>query len=230
MKQERLYSLFMTALALCMCCTPAMRGGTLFSDLGPPGDVYGVGFYPINGAGADTFTSESQSIGNLFTVSGTGSLPVTEIDLAVGNASGPNTFYANIWTDDDGLLGTQVAGAYWSLTTSAPLGIGACCSLVSITGISGVILSGGQQYFMVLGPLSPSDDSFNGWEVNSQGVTGVLLYSFDGGATWGSEGPGQELEAFDVTSNPTPEPATCPMLLALAGAALWWRFRKRSAA
>ena len=32
-----------------------------------------------------------------------------------------------------------------------------CCSLVSVTGITGVTLNGGQQYFMMLGPLSLSD-------------------------------------------------------------------------
>ena len=41
MKLKRLYSLFVAALAICICCSATMRGSTLFSDLGPAGDVYG---------------------------------------------------------------------------------------------------------------------------------------------------------------------------------------------
>lgn len=199
-----------------------MRGSTLFSDLGPAGSVYSASSgYFVLGAGVD---GTSNTLADLFTVSGSGTLPVTGIDLAVSETFGLHTFYASIWTDSGGLPGAQVAGAYWSLSAGAEDSF--CCALTSITGIAGVTLTGGQQYFMVIGPLSLSDSSETVWNGNSQGVTGLGLYSSDGGTTWNSNGAGSTLGAFDITS--TPEPVTCPILLGLAGAGLWQRLRKRS--
>lgn len=217
----------MVALAICICCPPAMRGSTLFSDLGPAGNIYSASSgYFVLGGGVD---GTSNTLANLFTVSGSGTLPVTGVDLAVSETFGLHTFCASIWTDSGGLPGAQVAGAYWSLSADAEDSF--CCALTSITGITGVTLTGGQQYFMVLGPLSLSDSSETVWNGNSQGVTGLELYSSDGGTTWSSYGTGSALGAFDVTSNTaSPEPATWPILLALAGAGLWLRFRKRSVA
>ena len=228
MKEKRFYPLFIVAFAICICCPPAMRGSTLFSDLGPAGNVYGAGGWSV--AGAESSPGGSMTTAGLFTVSGTGSLPVTGVDLAVANVGGlENTFYASIWTDNGGLPGVEVAGAYWDLSTSASYS--SCCDLVSITGIAGVTLTGGQQYFMILGPLSISDYSDNAWYWNNQGVDGLILRSTNtqAGGAWMSYGTGNPLGAFDVTSNAsTPEPATWPMLLGLAGAGLWQRLRKRS--
>jgi hypothetical protein len=161
-------------------------------------------------------------------VSGTGSLPVTGIDLAVANSSGLNTFYASIWTvSAGGDPGVQLANAYWSLSTSTSAGT--CCGLVSVSGITGVTLIGGHEYFMVLGPLSGSDNSFNVWDWSNQVGSGTILVSANGGSTWTGDGPG--LGAFDVTSNgsSTPEPTTWPLLIGLGGGG-FWRFRKHPVA
>jgi PEP-CTERM motif len=149
----------------------------------------------------------------LFTVAGSGSLSVGQVDLAVNNANGSlDTFYATIWTDNAGLPGGEVAGAYWSLSTSTTFG--SCCGLVSVTGIDGVSLTGGQQYFMILGPLSLSDDSFNPWMVNNQNVAGLGLYSNNGGSTWVDDpgGESQLLGAFDVLGSSAPEPGSLLLL------------------
>jgi hypothetical protein len=106
-----------------------------------------------------------------------------------------------------------VAGAYWNLFTSTP--VGTCCELLSITGIAGVTLIGGQPYFMVLKPQSLSDFSDIVWYGNNPGpglpigVTGVLLFSLDGGSTWIHNV--RTLPAFDVLS--APEPETMVMLV-----------------
>jgi hypothetical protein len=63
---------------------------------------------------------------------------------------------------------------------------------------------------MVLGPLNPSINSENDWEYNSQNITGLDLYSVDGGATWISSGTTSLLSAFDVLS--TPEPGSMTLL------------------
>lgn len=203
-----------------------MRGGTLYTDLGPAGSAYNAtnGYFALSGAGSSAGTSYDRAV--IFYVSGTGSLPVTGIDFAVSNVSGPETFFASIWTvGTTGYPDVQVANAYWSLSTSTSFGD--CCGLASVTGVTDVTLTGGQAYWMVLGPLSLSDDSNNVWNANNQNVVGSELYSTDGGSTWLGGGIGS-ISAFDVTS--TPEPTTWPMLLGLAGAGLWQRFRNRSAA
>jgi hypothetical protein len=84
--------------------------------------------------------------------------------------------------------------------------------LVSISRIAGVSLTGGQQYFMILGPLGLSDNSLNELSGNSQGLTGVSLFSSNGGDTWGKTDI-QTLGAFDVLGTAaTPEPGTLVML------------------
>ena len=78
--------------------------------------------------------------------------------------------------------------------------------------VAGVQLTGGQTYFMILGPVSFNDASWNAWNWNSQGVNGLDLYSTDGGVTWNSNGTGFALGAFDVLGTQVPEPGTTLML------------------
>lgn len=209
LRPGRLPSILMLLLALCMCGLPAMAG-ELFTDLGPPASAYGSGGWTLGGSIAPGIGGSSYTAANQFTVAGSGSFSVTQIDLAVGNVGDTlDTFYASIWTDDAGLPGAEVTGAYWSLFTTAPST--SCCSLVSETGITGVNLIGGQQYFMILGPLSLSDASWNVWLQNTQSVTGLDLYSNDGGSTWSSNGSDAMLGAFDIiggATSSTPEPCT----------------------
>jgi hypothetical protein len=143
---------------------------------------------------------------------------VDEIDLAVLNEPGSlNTFDARIFTDSGGLPGVQLYG-WGNLFTSAPEET--CCSLVSITDMNGVTLTGGQQYFLVVGPEDLSDASFNAWNLNNQGVTGLSLYSADGGATWGVDSGAQF--AFDIAG--TPEPGSLLLFgTGLAGILGAWR-------
>lgn len=214
---------FAITAALCMCSLPVPAGTILFSDLGTGSDVYNTGGLPapngmgwgICGSAADGCSGLSAITAQLFTVAGTGSLPVTQIDLAVSNDnSSLNTFYASSWTDDGGVPGAEVAGAHWSLSTT---NTGTCCSLVSVTDISGVDVTGGSQYFMVLGPLSLGDASINTLHYAFSGVTGFADGSTNGGSSWipGFEVP---LGAFDVLN--TPEPNTMVLLcLGLAGLA-----------
>jgi hypothetical protein len=187
-----------------------IKASVLFSDLGPPGDAYST-----NGGWSVQYDVEgaiSNTNAELFSVAGIGSEVISEIDLAVSRVSATNihnTFYASIWTDNSGLPGAQVANAYWSLSTSTYGG--SCCSLVSITNTAGVTLDGGQQYFMILGPLplSTSDFVYTYWNHNNQGVSGLVLLSTNGGTTWFSEGV-TGLGAFDVLSSTSsiPEPGS----------------------
>jgi hypothetical protein len=225
-KKKSIYTWALLALAVCTVTIPA-NASVLYSDFGTvPASLYSPSNYlDINGStsviGAISGDT-SNSVADLFTVQGTGSIAVEEVDFAVSQVSGPGTFVASIWTDVGGV--PSVEKASWSLSTTNPAGT--CCAIESVTGISGLALTGGTQYFMVLAPVSDTDASWNGWNENNQGVHGTSLESSNGGSTWTSLGT-TPFGAFDVLSDPpsvVPEPVTWFTLA--AGAALVLMFRR----
>jgi len=191
-----------------------MAGTVLFTDLGTSGTIYTTNGGNVVDGSAAGLTPFSIAVADLFTASGTGSFSVSEIDLAVAAfGSSTNTFTASIWTDNAGLPGSQVAGASWSLSTSDPFF--ACCSLLSVMGISGVNLTGGQEYFMILAPPSLTGTSSVMWNDNNQGATGLQLASVNGGTFSGNIGSapiGNQLSAFDVIGTSVPEPGSLLLL------------------
>lgn len=201
-----LVTLFAIALSMAL---PAVAQETFFSDLGPMGNEYNESLgWTITGSGS---IGTSFTAANLFTSMASGS--VTQIDLGVGYVAGfLNQFYAAVYTDNNGLPGTEL----WSesnLTSNQQFG--GCCGLVTITGITGLTLTAGQQYFVILGPESTTNDAFLAWNYNNQGATGLDLFSNDGGQTWVSNGSGSTLGAFDVlgsSSGTVPEPSSLLLL------------------
>ena len=209
------------ALAICVSGLPAMASSTLFTDLGPPGDVYnGSTGWTVSGSGT---IGTSFTAANLFTVGGSGSFSVTQLDLAVGLAGGTNTFFASIWTDvrrpsrnpsGRRLLGQPLQQS--RLSDSAAV-------LVTVSGISGVSLTGGDSYFIILGAMHTTDTTFEVLNWNNQGVNGLDLFATSGcqngsgsGCNWNSNGTGNPLGAFDVIGNggggTTPEPSSLLLL------------------
>jgi len=85
---------------------------------------------------------------------------------------------------------------------------GSCCNLTSITNISGLSLSTGTNYWMVIGPTSTSSATWEAWNF-SNSATGNDDYSTDGGQTWNRNG-NQPQGAFDILGGggTTPEPAS----------------------
>lgn len=229
MQQKKLYSRMQLALAICMCSLPA-TASVLFTDLGTTGNIYNDSSgWTVAGSG---FLGTSETAASMFTVAGSGSESVMEIDLAVAEVNAPNTFNAAIWTDVSNAPGAELDS--WNLSTTSSTGT--CCSLVSITGITGLSLTGGQEYFLVLSPLSLTDDSWNAWDKNNQGVDGLFLSSTNGGSTWTGGGTINLLGAFDVLGDPStvPEPGSWLMLAAgigmIAMRARYIRRRSRSQA
>jgi hypothetical protein len=108
----------------------------------------------------------------------------------------------------------QIANAAFdNLMSNQPFG--GCCGLVTVSGISGVTLTGGQSYFMILDPVSFTDSSALAWNWNNQGVNGLDLRSTDGGNTWINNGTGNPLGAFDILGHrggTTPEPSSLLLL------------------
>jgi PEP-CTERM motif len=201
------WSVCLVTLALCLAALPA-SAGVIFDDLGSPVNYQCCTGWTISGQGG---TGTSFTSANEFTALLGGS--VSQIDLGVGWVLGPFPFYAAIYTvDGSGNPGTQVAGARWDgLMATANFGT-STDSLVTIN-VSGVSLTAGQSYFLVLGPESITDNSWNVLNLNAQGVTGIDEYSTDGGATWNSNGI-QTIGAFDILGGggTTPEPSSLLLL------------------
>jgi len=209
LSKKWIWSMTVLALALCMGSLPAMAQTTFYTDLGPMGDVYQSGTgWTVSGTGT---VGTSFTAANLFTSLATGA--VSQIDLGVGYVAGTNAFYAAIFTDNAGLPGTQL---FRIDNLSSSQSFGGCCGLVTITGINGLDLTAGQQYFVVLGPESLSSTVWEAWNWNSTGVNNLDLYSTDGGMNWNSNGTGNPIGAFDILGSSgqgsVPEPSSLLLL------------------
>jgi hypothetical protein len=163
-----------------------------FNNIGTTENPYECGGinqgWPVAGSGSPLGQSYTQAA--KFQSALTGS--VSQIDLAVTYISGvPNSFYAALYTDTGGQPGTQLA-YFPSLTGTM------CPKLVTITGISGLSLTSGQNYWMVVGPMVPSSPTYELWNYNSVGMTGPELTSNDGGITWTNNG-NVTLGAFKIS-------------------------------
>jgi len=204
-----MWSITLLALALCLGSLPAMAQTTFFTDLGTGTNVYQEGTgWTVSGTGT---IGTSFTAANLFTSLSSGA--VSQIDFGVGYAGGTNAFYAAVFTDNNGLPGTQL---YRTDNLSSSQTFGGCCGLVTITGITGLDLTAGQQYFVVLGPETLNSTVFEAWNWNSQGVNGLDLYSTNGGTNWNSNGTGNPLGAFDILGSSgqgtVPEPSSLLLL------------------
>jgi hypothetical protein len=151
---------------------------------------------------------------NQFTAGASGS--VSEIDVAIGYVTGRvNGATISLWTNNAGVPGAQLGS--WNIT-SLPA-FGGCCSFSAITGISGVSVTSGQQYFL---EASAPGDTWDAWNWNSIGDTGLVDFSFDGGVNW-NQAQGATRYTFEIFAGAgVPEPGTFLMLgsgvLAVAGA------------
>jgi hypothetical protein len=200
------WSFCLLAIALCISL-PAMAGDTsLYSNLGTGNDVYQCcSGWTVSGSGT---VGTSFTTANEFTAMASGS--ISQIDIGIGYVTGVDTFYAALYTDNAGLPGTQL---WREDNLSASQNFGGCCGLVTITGISGVSLTAGESYFLVLGPENISDTSWLAWNYSNT-ATGLDLYSTNGGSTWNSNGT-QPQGAFDIIGSAggtTPEPSSLILL------------------
>jgi len=211
-KSKQLYSIWISVLAMGMWSLPA-QANALYSDLGPPLDVYDANnSYAVCGVAA---CGDSFAVASEFTVAGTGSEIVSQIDLAVANSGSADSFDASIWTSVGDAPGVQVVNAGWTDLAAVQSVFESCCNaIVTVSGISGVTLTGGAQYFMVLSQ-NTAQTNMDGWYYNYQDATGVVLTSIDGTA-WQAISPDPNpLAAFDVIDAPAdeaPEPGSLVLL------------------
>jgi hypothetical protein len=215
LKKHSVWSLSLLALALCAMSLPAMAQTTFYSNLGTGNDVYQEGTGWTMGGTGTLGTYEYDA--NSFTALASGS--VSEINIGVGYVEGTNSFFAALYTDVNGLPGTEL-GQWNDLSSSQ--NFGGCCGLVSITGITGIDLTAGQSYYLVIGPTDNSSTLWAAWNLNSTGATGTLLQAHSGctsgggGAdcSWNSFAD-STLGAFDVVGSSgasVPEPSSFVLL------------------
>jgi len=209
LNKKFVWSCCLVALALCVSSLSALAGtSTLYSNLGPSGNTYQCcNGWTVSGTGT-VGTSFTQA--NEFTAMASGS--VSSIDIGVGYVTGTNSFYAALYTvGNSGNPGTLLD--QWNNLSSSQQ-FGGCCGLVTISGITGLNLTAGTQYYMVLGPMNLGDTTWEAWNQNSTGASGTELYSTDGGQTWNSNGT-QTIGAFDIVggaAGTTPEPSSLLLL------------------
>lgn len=190
---------------LLLAAANANASTILFSDLGTGSNVYdGFNGSQVSGSGAGTWITQARP----FTVSGSGDFSLTQIDLGVVNYNpAPPTFTASIWTNVSNQPGVELGS--WNLSTTE--NVDNCCALVTQSGITGITLIGGVEYWVVLGPQSPTDSSRNAWADNSEGMQALRLGSLNGGATWINDNTGTNA-AFDILGDAVvsgvPEPAS----------------------
>lgn len=214
MSRKLAWSLCLLALALCVSSLPAMAQQVFFSDLGTGTNVYNCcEGWTVSGTGS---IGTSFTAANEFTAGATGS--VSQIDIGIGFVEGVNSFFVSVYTNNAGAPGTLL-DQFNGLSSST--NFGSCCGLVSITGISGLSLTSGQNYFLVIGPTDLSSTTWEAWNFNSTGAMGTDLYATSGcqngsgnNCQWNSNGS-QPIGAFDIvgTTGPTvPEPSSLLLL------------------
>ncbi len=176
--------------------------GDLYTNLGTGSSVYNCcSGWTVSGTGSigTSFTSANE-----FSPTASGS--VGEIDVAVGLVEGTNSFYLDVDANNNGVPGAVLA-SFTGLSSSTTFG--SCCGLVSITGISGLSLTAGTDYWLVLGPTSTSATTWEAWNF-SNSATGNDDYSTNGGQSWVQQG-NQSQGAFQIiagTGGTTPEPTS----------------------
>jgi PEP-CTERM motif-containing protein len=181
---------------------PAMAGTTLYSNFGSGTSVYNCCTgWTVSGTGT---IGTSFTAANEFQVTASGN--VGEIDVAVGLVVGPDSFYVDIASDNGGKPGSVLA-SFTDLNSNGN-NFGSCCLYTSITGISGLNLSTGTNYWMVIGPSSTTAATWEAWNFSNSAM-GTDEYSTDGGKTWVSNGT-QPQGAFQILGSPgtTPEPTS----------------------
>ncbi len=198
-------SVCVLAVALCLTALPAAASSTLFSNLGPPGDLYYCcEGWTISGTGTLGF---SQSIAEQFQVTTSGN--VSQIDAGVGWVTGTNAFNVILAADNNGQPGTALGS--WS-NLSSPQAFGGCCGLITISGISGIHLTTGTNYWLIVEPTSLGSTLWGAWNF-SNSAFGQLDYSTDVGQSWLNGGFTNQ-SAFDILGGTggVPEPASLFLL------------------
>jgi hypothetical protein len=160
-----------THLALAQKCATSSPGGqgltTIYSNLGAVDNVYDC-CSALTSSGPKSNLHEAVEVANAFTP--TANATITQVQIAVGHALGPKAITISIWSDNNGVPGTVIE--QWDWRTFSTLGGG--CVLMTKNFTAGVPVSGGVQYWLVVGQPNASVATWNGWNLNTTSSTGPI--------------------------------------------------------
>lgn len=194
------WSLCLLTLALCVSSLPAAAGDYAYNNLGSPASYQCCTGWTIGG---------SQSLVGLvedaqqFTAAVGGN--VSQIDVALGFVTGDNMATVSLWTNNNGAPGTELFSAGVS---NQPV-FGQSTSQLSTIMVSGVNITAGEQYFVV---IEADNVTWDAWNLNDTGAVGLL--DQNSGSGW-NQFQGSTLGGFDVQVNgggTTPEPSSFLLL------------------
>lgn len=213
MKKTWVWSVGLVALALCMSL-PATAQTIFYNNFGPGNDYNCCSGWTMGGTGT-LGTYEYDAMGFMAGASGS----ISQIDIGVGYVTGTNSFFAALYSDNGSGLPGTLLGQWDGLSSNQPFG--GCCGVVTISGISGIDLTAGSNYFLVIGPTDVNSTLWAAWNQNSQGATGLLLQANSGCANGSADGcnwnsfPDSVAGAFDVIGSgggTVPEPSSMILL------------------
>lgn len=87
---------------------------------------------------------------------------VTRIEVAVGWSGGTNGVVISLNADNNGVPGTALKT--WNISNLPKSG--GCCTVVAVTDKSGIPVSAGQQYWIVLSTNAKENDTMDAWNVS----------------------------------------------------------------
>ena len=106
---------------------------------------------------------------------------LTRIEVAVGySGQGPSGVVISINDDNGGIPGKTLKK--WSVS-GLPV-FGTCCTVVVKTDKTGIALSGGKQYWVVLSTNSQETDTVDGWNVSDADQVDQANFASYDGSVW----------------------------------------------
>lgn len=105
---------------------------------------------------------------------------VTRLEIAVGWSDGPNGVVVSLNSDSNGVPGAALKT--WNVS-GLPL-FGTCCTLVVKTDKTGIPVTGGQRYWVVLSTNDNEKDTVDGWNVSDADQVDPGNFASYSSGTW----------------------------------------------
>ena len=138
---------------------------TIYSNLGTGDNVYDC-CTALTTAGPTSPLGETVEVANAFTPAADAT--ISQVQVALGYALGTEAISVSIRSDNNGLPGTVIA--QWNPKELPSLGT--CCALVTKDFSSGIPVTGGTPYWLVVRQTVTSADAWNGWNLNTSNASG----------------------------------------------------------
>jgi hypothetical protein len=116
---------------------------------------------------------------------------VSEVQVGVGYVEGTKTVNVGLYSDAGGVPGTALAGKDIAMVTS----FGSCCGILDLKIKSGVAVTAGTQYWVVVSTDSKNADLFGAWNYNSTDEVDPVTEASYSSGVWSSY---SGVPAFDM--------------------------------